>query len=143
MDDQNDSEKVPSYRPDNIYDDVDLKFEELALAEAKRLRGFFIKALFAFAVLGMTSAGALLGFGIVLNKQRETSRIIQKQRYNSIYENCIQQNYRHSNTVKKAKRILPVDSQKAVILLVNELQPYVDNCVMQAKNRVQGKRDAK
>lgn len=131
----------PPYRRKNGYKELEQKLEEHATYLEDRLRRFFTKALYAFAVLGVTSAGALLGFGVVLDQQGDVSNDIQIQRYEAIYENCIQQNQRHDNAVAKAEGILPKESREVVILLVNELQPYVEDCEKQARSRVQGNRD--
>lgn len=99
----------------------------------KRLGRFFFKALIAFAIIGMSSAGSLFGFTVVLKE-------IQTQRYDTIVMNCEQQNDRHDKTIARAKELLPERVQEAVILIVNELQPYVEDCEAFARKRVKGPR---
>lgn len=96
-----------------------------------RLHRFFFRALIAFAVIGMTSAGSLLGFNFVLHE-------IQRQRQETIEQNCIQQNIRHDNAILRAKEVLPKQAQGTVIILVNELQPYVMDCKSFSVRRVRG-----
>jgi hypothetical protein len=137
MSEKHHSEEIPNpYSEDT---QLDVKFDELALAVAKRLRGFFAKALLAFAVLGLTSALSLFGFGITLSEQHENARLIQHQRYEAIFENCVDQNERHDRAIAKAELLLPERAQPTVTLIVDELLPYVDDCVTFARKRVKGK----
>lgn len=106
--------------------------------EQKRLYRVFAKGILALVIFGLTNAGALLGFGVVLREQAKTSEKIQSQRYDNIYENCEEQNYRHDKAITKAKTILPVRAQSVVILIVDELQPFVQDCSLLAKSRVTG-----
>lgn len=47
-------------------------FEAYTTAVEQRLHRFFVKALFIFAIIGITSAVALFGFGLVLAKIKDT-----------------------------------------------------------------------
>lgn len=80
----------------------------------KRLSRFIIKALLAFAAIGLLTAVALFGFGLVLDKQsstadrltavveanRQTAIEIQNQRKDSIRSACELTNKRHNDTTK-------------------------------------------
>lgn len=103
-----------------------------------RLHRFFFRCLAAFAVLGLTSAISLLGFGVVLKQQARNSRDIQQQRYDTLMTNCLEQNRRHDRAQARAEEVLPLESQENVALLIAELQPHVGNCKDYADNRVKG-----
>lgn len=117
------------------YKELEEKLEEHAHEMEDRLRKFFTKALIAFAIVGVTSAGSLLGFGILL-------KVIQNQRYDASYQNCRQQNIRHDEAVAEARKVFPKRTQKGVVDVLDKLQPYIDDCAKQAKSRVRGDRDA-
>lgn len=91
----------PSYRPDRRippdrrkedYDKLDKKIEEFKADLLSRLERFIRKALFAFAIIGITSAIGLLGFGLAL-------RAVQKAREDFIRDSCVAQNKRHDKTI--------------------------------------------
>lgn len=103
-----------------------------------RLARFVNKSLIAFAVIGVTCAISILGFGFVLKQQHDTSNDIQRQRFEALVYACNQQNDRHDRTIEKANKLLPAQGRLLVILLVNELQPYVPDCVAMAKTKVKG-----
>lgn len=128
----------PPYRRKNGFKELEEMIENHMDAVTTRLRGFFSKALFGFAVLGLTSAFALFGFGLTLSQQGETSDKIQQQRYDTVYDNCRDQNRRHNRAIAKARKILPSEAQQTVKILVDELQPYNDNCGKLAASRVKG-----
>lgn len=125
------------------YAELEKRLEDHAISIEKRLARLIAKALLGFAVIGITSAGALLGFGVVLKEQNRTSSEIQTQRYEASFQTCLAQNERHDAAIKKAKVILPKQAQQTVILLVNELQPFVEDCDKQARTRVKGNADGK
>lgn len=104
----------------------------------RRLHSFFAKSLIVFAILGITSAGSLLGFGIVLGKQKQVTREIQQERYNTLLSNCEAQNDRHDRAILRAESILSKEGQKSVRLLVDELQPMIDNCEVYSEARTRG-----
>lgn len=58
-----------------------------------RLHAFFLKALIAFAVIGLTSAIALFGFGYTINQLRDTRQDFTRT-------TCVSQNEKHDNTTK-------------------------------------------
>ncbi len=100
-----------------------------------RLRKFFFKALVAFAIIGLTSAGSLFGFGVLLKEQGKVDTQIQAQRYDTVLDNCEAQNKRNLQTIKKSKTLSP-GTQRVVRLLVNELQPFQKDCKKLALSRV-------
>lgn len=111
-----------------------------------RLHKFFAKSLIVFAVLGLVSAGSLLGFGVVLKQQKDTTTIIQEQRYGSLLESCLDQNVRHDNVIKSiddAIKTVPKSKQdpKGNNLFKKILEaavPYTSDCRVYARERVRG-----
>lgn len=77
-----------------------------------RLHSFFARCLVTFAILGITSAGALLGFGVVLKNQKATTNQIQAQREEFIRRNCEDQNDRHDDTIEQFKIAAALVSKK-------------------------------
>lgn len=107
---------------------IDERFEKLT----ERLARFITKALIAFAIIGITSAVAIGGFGLVLGKIKDT-------RKDFVFDTCTAQNKRNSNTVKafneEAKRIKKIypaqagqidQSVKSNLRLINTLAPKQD-----------------
>lgn len=94
------------------YLELEEKLDAHAEAISRRFHKRFRGMLVAFAIIGMTSAIALAGFGVLLGDQRETSNQlqvlvkqneqasieIQTQRENSIRAQCQEQNARNRNT---------------------------------------------
>lgn len=128
----------PPDRRKHGYRELEKKLNDHTTEIEHRLERFFIKALAAFAVLGITSAGSLLGFGIVLQEQKKVDARIQEQRFDAFKLNCEQQNTRHDRAIIRAENLLPPPGRRTVVLLVNELQPYTKSCVDYAKARVKG-----
>lgn len=118
----------------------------------QRLNRFFIKALAAFAVIGLTSAIALLGFGLVLKAQARVSRQIQQQRYESLMIACESTNERHDNVIKKIDAAVAAvppppsrqkrarDGAKPFKLIITAAVPYTKDCDAVARKRVKGNR---
>lgn len=120
----------------------------------QNLRGFYTKALIGFAVLGIACAVGLLGFGIVLKKQNQTSKAIQLQRFEASLDSCLATNIRHDKVVLKIDTAIdtllqqtaphPTSKQKQGTKLfkilfkeiLGEAVPYTDNCVDFARKRV-------
>lgn len=63
---------IPDRRK-NTYATLEAKVDEYFDEVEARLSRFFAKALFIFVVIGLTSAIALAGFGILLSEQRDTN----------------------------------------------------------------------
>lgn len=102
------------------YDDANAALDLHIKENDQRLRRFFKGALIALSIIGLATAIALAGFGIVLDNQQETSdqlkvlvkqskklaldnkafaAEIQQQRRDSILESCTAQNKRHDGSV--------------------------------------------
>jgi hypothetical protein len=96
--------KLPDRRQDE-YHALNTKIDERFEALTNRFARFITKALMAFTVIGLTSAIALLGFGLVLRREGRNTDDIQKQRRESILIACRDQNIRHDNTVIQFRRI--------------------------------------
>jgi hypothetical protein len=90
------------------------------------------------ALIGLTSAIALVGFAVYLDNQGELTRQIQEQRFNSFLQSCEEQNVHHDRAIEKSMKVLDPNAQKAVRALVDELQPKVDDCKAYAQDRVDG-----
>lgn len=77
---------------------IDERFDKLT----ERLARFITRALIAFAIIGLSSAIALFGFGLVLSQIKETRR-------DFVFDTCTSQNKSNDETVKafneEAKRI--------------------------------------
>lgn len=152
-------EYTPEYLPDRRrhgYQELEQKLEEHTEAIESRFQRFFIMALIAFSIIGLTSAGALVGYGVLLRQtshqadeiqqqttiiQRQTN-IIQQQRRDSVRKTCQEQNERHKNTVKvfngifakalkkatdPVQRAQLLSSRNANLLVINALAPH-QNC---------------
>lgn len=127
---------------------VELKKELTAYAERieGRLRKFYSRALGAFAIIGIASAVALVGFGIVLDAQKSTTETIQNQRYESLLQNCLDTNVRHDNVVKKirtAETKVPKAKRdpRGLALFQGILEaavPYTSDCRSFARDRLRG-----
>lgn len=146
------------------YDDANKALGRHIEANDKRLRKFFIGALIACSIIGLATAAALVGFGIVLDEQQNTAdqlaRIvrqnkqftidIQQQRRDSILESCKAQNERHDGSVDALVKGSNEDQKNAdseaarkeirrrrdvTIALLDALAP-VENCEEKVKQAV-------
>lgn len=88
----------PDRRREGWHDEVVDELNKHADRIEARLRKFYLKALIAIAIIGLTSAVALAGFGYLLRKQHDTTNAIQEQRKESIFRACDDQNKRHDNS---------------------------------------------
>jgi len=114
----------------------------------ERLRTFFAKCLAIFAVLGITTAVALLGFGIVLGKQKDLTHQIQVQRFESLLQGCIDTNQRNvavNQQIDSAIAKLPPkgrsqakEKAKPFRLILEAAVPYTPNCFDAAMRRTKG-----
>lgn len=120
-----------------------------------RLRSFFAKCLMIFAVLGVSCAAGLLGFGIVLGKQGDlTDQVaaqnaaIQDQRFDAALSYCNDQNSKNidvNDEIDKAIAQLPLDQRvpaekqsKPFRLILSAAVPLTLDCYAYAEARVQG-----
>lgn len=111
-----------------------------------RLRRFYSRALGAFAVMGIASAVALVGFGIVLDSQKQTTASIQNQRLQAILENCLDTNVRHDNALDKIdaaaakapKRQRDPRAIAAFKAIIEATVPYTTDCRVFARDRLRG-----
>ena len=114
----------------------------------ERLRSFFAKCLAIFAVLGVTNAVALLGFGIVLGKESSLTDTIQRQRYDALVTSCAdtdQRNIDVNNRIDDAIQALPPKGRKKgraaakpFRLILNAAVPYKKDCPRWAEARLKG-----
>lgn len=116
----------------NTYDELVKRLDDHTVAVERRLHRFFAKALAIFAIIGITSAVALLGFGIVLDKFKDT-------RADYVRDSCRAQNERNKDTIKafheEANRLKKQFPEQAAgidagvrsnLRLINTLQPRQD-----------------
>lgn len=143
------AEEAPDRRKHG-YKDLEDKLDNHAARLDKRLETFIRQALIAFAIIGITSVGSLVGFGILLSKQGQTASEIQAQRRESIFRSCYEQNLRHDNTITQLQIISDVnvkrhperateikESVRPTITLIDALAPK-QNCVKLVKESVDG-----
>lgn len=111
LDEKSDEKRAnPAGRRD--YDDIAQQIGLYTKNTERRLTKFFKGALIAFAIIGLCTAGALVGFGVVLKAQQNTAdqladlvkanqdfaKAIQDQRRESIRTSCQAQNERNKAT---------------------------------------------
>ena len=120
------------------YQKLENKITEHNSQIERRFHNWFVAGLVAFSIIAVATGISLIGFGIVLSNQSDTDDKIQTQRYDSILQQCNEQNDRHTKTIAKAQS-LPENSEKTVTMLVKELQPYTPDCKSYARNRVKGR----
>lgn len=85
-------------RRKNGYEEVERKLEDHAALIEARFRRWFIVGLIAFAVIGLSSFVALIGYGLVLRSQADFTRDIQQQRREATFETCQDQNDKNDHT---------------------------------------------
>lgn len=117
----------------------------------RRLRYFYTRALVAFAVIGITSALAIFGFGYVLSQQTDKGKEIQKQRKAFAQEACHETNDRHDRATAALVTGSTSDIQAAqteaekndirrrrdvTLALIDVIAPK-QNCDVQAQEAVQ------
>lgn len=78
----------------------------------KRLARFIRSGLFAFAMTGLLSAAAIVGFGFLLNEQGKQATEIQNQRREAILRSCGELNQRHDETIKAFHEVAEQESKK-------------------------------
>jgi hypothetical protein len=139
----------------NLFKELTKQELEKFYAEIRQvLRRFFFRALVVCAIIGLTSAVGILGFGLVLRKQSNLTEDIQGQRYEVTYNTCKDQNDRHDDTIalldqlaKKAVKRASPEERKQIAqsiasskLLIDALAPRISDCTALAKSRVKGPR---
>lgn len=115
------------------YDDPNAALTAHIEANDWRLRRFFTGALIAFAIIGLATTAALLGFGIVLRDQQQTqdqlkalvkqnnqfASDIQQQRVDFTRQTCEDTNHRHDNTTESFHKAASADIKNAKKLGLN------------------------
>ena len=144
-------EHIPERR--KHYQDLEDKVDAYQKANKAELKWFIKRALIAFAVIAIFTAVAIFGFGIVLTRQSQIFDDIQAQRYDVAYTLCIDQNRRHDRTFETLDRVAEeaatrakTDAEKLQMeqgvasskLLIEALQPRVEDCKQVAEDRVKG-----
>lgn len=137
---------TPDRRESGWHEDIKEELNAHADRIETRVRRFYSRALGAFAVMGISCAVALVGFGVVLDAQKTTTHTIQQQRYDAFLQNCLDTNVRHDNVVKRinrAARLVPKKKRDphGIALFKNILEaavPYTSDCRAFAHARVRG-----
>lgn len=116
----------------------------------EHLRRAIVGGLVAISIVALTSTAALVGYGILLTKQGNITTEIQQQRFDSVYNTCLDQNHRHDKVVKRiddavaavppppAKQKEAQENAKPFKLILEAAVPYTDDCYAYAKKRVEG-----
>ena len=142
-------EEVPDRRKHG-YADLEKKLDDHAEKLDKRLAAFIRQGMIVFGILALTNTISLVGFGILLSKQGQTTADIQTQRRESILRSCLEQNVRHDNTINQLKIITaanlkqrPKEASKIkesvapTIALIDALAPKKE-CAKLVKESVDG-----
>lgn len=79
-------------RRKHTYAALEKKIDDHAHEIEDRFHHWFVRGLIAFAVIGLTSGTALIGFGVVLHNERQRA-----------VELCEATNIRHDNAIKALK----------------------------------------
>lgn len=98
------------------YRELENRLDAQARDIRERFHRWFLISLTAFAVVGLTSSIALVGFGLLLTKQGQFTSDIQQQRRDTINGQCLDQNNRHNDTVDRLIRAEKVAEKKAATL---------------------------
>lgn len=84
---------------EDFHDELTDELTKHAQRIEARLSRFFFRALLAFAVIGITSAGSLFGFAAVLRAYNDVGQQIQAQRKVYVKQTCKATNKRHKEAV--------------------------------------------
>jgi len=113
---------------------VDSHFEKLAT----KMERFMSQATIAFAIIGITSAIAIFGFGFVLKEHRDITQRIQEQRRNAIRTACQAQNSRHDTTIAQLGNLgIRGVEREVTVSLIDTLAPK-ENCEKLVDEQVKG-----
>lgn len=112
----------------------------------EQIHTWIVRGLIGFAVIGLACAVSLVGFGILLTKQGNTTNSIQEQRYNAFLDSCLDTNDRHDKVIAKIDAAVantPKDQQDpkgvtAFKLILEAAVPFTEDCAGYAKSRVEG-----
>lgn len=137
-------------RRQDDFEHLDEKIDDRFGVLTDRLAHFIKRAIVGFAIIGLTSALALAGYGYLLREQHKTTNEIQQQRKETILRSCTEQNGRHNATIKVLDKVLSdtvksnpklkaqvKDSRAQNLLLINALVP-VQNCSQLVKAATEG-----
>lgn len=123
------------------YKELEDRLSQHARSVSDRFHRWFIISLAAFAIIALSSAAGLVGFGILLKQQGEVTTTIQAQRRATIRGQCEDQNQRNFVTVSalnmavdKAEKSAKTEQRKqrlrdnaqVSIGLINALAPHRD-----------------
>jgi hypothetical protein len=131
------------------YRDLEDQLSKHAKSVSDRFHRWLVYGLIAFSIIALSSTAALIGFGILLQKQAQVTHDIQLQRASTIRGNCEDQNERNYSTVAKLNKAVAVEikrhperkdqirqSAEVSIGLINALAPHQD-CVKVVREATQ------
>lgn len=113
-----------------------------------QIHRWIVRGIVAFGIIGVMCSLSLVGFGILLTRQGNTTDTIQDQRYKSLLDACLDQNARHDRVFVKiddavAKTPPPPARQEAARraakpfkLILEAAVPYTKHCRAEAQDRV-------
>lgn len=135
------------------YEALEKRIDEHAQEVEDRFHKWFVIGLVAFSIIALTSAAGLVGFGILLDRQKDFTEEIQDQRKASIIDICRDQNKRHDDTYSALIVAAKVDEDKqktqagkrevrrrrdVTLALIDVLAPHQE-CDLLAERAVQNK----
>lgn len=97
---QPDEKRFLPDRRKNSYIDLEKRLDEHTDRVERRFRRWFRNGLIAFAIIGLTSAIAIIGYGFVLRNESNQNDQIQAQRKAYVRDECNDINERHRRTDK-------------------------------------------
>lgn len=113
------------------------------------IQKWIFRGLVAFAIIGVFCGLSLVGFGILLTNQSNTTQEIQNQRYKATLDSCKETNARHNNVIKRtdeavaatpeAERKRAEEGAKPFKLILEAAVPFTQDCEAFARDRVEGK----
>lgn len=130
------------------YRELEKKIAKHSEKMEERFHRWFLGGLVAFGIIALTSAGALVGFSVLLTKQGNLTSKIQQQRFDSLLDGCLDQNLRHDDVIKKidaavagtppppARQRRAKESAKPFKLILEAAVPHIDDCRQFARSRV-------
>lgn len=121
------------------YKDLEDRLTKHADEVKARFHRWFVISLAAFAIIALSSAAGLVGFGVLLQNQGKVTHDIQLQRRANIRGNCEDQNQRNYVTIQRLNKALIFatkqhperkeqirQSSQVSIGLINALAPHQD-----------------
>lgn len=131
------------------YQELEDKIYERAEIFENRFHRWFLIGLVGLSFIALTSAVALIGFGVLLTKQGNLTNEIQEQRHHALLDACRDQNRRHDNVIAQIDKAVaetpppPPKKErekqaKPFKLILEAAVPHTKDCPTYARERVEG-----